>query len=174
MVSLQETYSTRHPIGFHGDCAQNDTGKRDPYEAADAIPYGRVVKKGTTDGTCVLGVAGPQSGQDRRATSVLGFAKSSRARIGQSPNDQYAVGQEVTVVSEGTVYVQVAAAVTRGNKVLVNGDTGELSGGSQGDLTASPKIYELEGWRWTLGAGAGEIAELRVGRSLATAGESRP
>lgn len=174
MVTLQETYDLRPPIGFHGDCAQNDTGKRDPYEAAEAILYGRVVKKGTIDGTCVLGVAGPQSGQDRRATSVLGFAKSSRVRIGQAPFDTYSVGQELTVVSEGTVFVQVAAAVALGDKVLVNADTGELSGGAQGDLTSSPKIYELEDWRWTLGAGAGEIAELRVGRSLAAAGESRP
>lgn len=47
--------------------------------------------------------------------------------------------------------------------MLVNGNTGKLSGGSQGDLTASPKIYELEDWRWTRPAAAGQIAELRVG-----------
>ena len=74
-------------------------------------------------------------------------------------------GQEVTVVTEGTVYVTVAAAVALGNKVLVNGDTGVLSGGAQGDLSGSPKIYELEDWRWTRPAAAGQIAELRVGTS---------
>lgn len=128
-----------------------------------AIPYGRVVRQGTTADRCTLGATGATSGNDRRATGVLGFAKSSRVRIGQSPFDTYSVGQEVTVVTEGTVYVTVAAAVSLGDRVLVNGDTGVLSGGAQGDLSGSPKIYELEDWRWTRPAAAGQIAELRVG-----------
>lgn len=94
---------------------------------------------------------------------MLGIAKSSRVRIGQPPYDQYDGGQEVTVVTEGTAYESVAAAIVLSNKVLVNGNTGKLSGGAQGDFTASPKVYDLEDWRWTRLAAAGQIAELRVG-----------
>ena len=109
------------------------------------------------------GTAGVAIANDARSTSTrwkpsdyLGISLSDPHRL----SDVYAQGDMVGVISQGTIFLEVATAVAVGDPVTADASTGVIAG----DDPTTSKI-PIPNARWVEGAAASGIALAQLGQN---------
>lgn len=108
-------YDTQHGVGFAGMLAESqikDVASKVVTTAA--VPFGRAVRAGATDGSVRLG-----------GTGFEGIALADKSR----ESDSYAVGEVAGVLRKGTVWVVASTNVTPANPVTFTAATGVIGAG---------------------------------------------
>lgn len=123
-----------------------------------AIGFGKAVAQGTADKGCHAFGSGD--------TDVLGITLLDRSASGLSVTngqvtgqtaDTFGVGEPARIITEGDVWVTVAADVTAGQPVYVRPSNGDFQ------PTNANSAVQIAGARWDTSATAGNLAVVRRG-----------
>ena len=106
------------------------------------------------------------------ANSFVGLAVRDRT-LRPSQEDEYVEGDVVSSLNRGEMWVKVEAAVTVGDIVSANADTGQLSAKAAaaqvsipGNVGYVPAQIRINGGRWMSAAAASGLARVRLDGSL--------
>jgi len=159
-MSVQTSVSTNFAAGYAGD-PLGDLIDEENKLAAVAINPGLFVCQGATDGVCKL----PTSSAE--VAKGIGIARSNIARDPNFPSASgtYPIGDTVSVIRKGRVWVTVEEAVTPFDPVYVRYDTG--TGSQKGAFRASADsstaaLVTGAKYRTTAGAGALVLVEINL------------
>lgn len=163
VVQAANEYQERMDDAYAGMIATGTLCITDTYVAATGqnIAYGVAVQRGANAGECVIGATGTATA----LTNFLGVAIATPTRLadvsGANTSAHYNAGDNLTVLSQGDIWVQVDGAVAVGDDVTVTDATGEL-GTSAADAAHSP----VPGM-WLTAAGDNGIAKVRLFGTIA-------
>lgn len=135
------TYTGRTAVGYAGMIAEAQT-VRDVASLAvttAAVPFGRAVGAGATDGSCRLG-----------GTGYLGITVADKTRAA----DQYAVGEVAGVLRKGTIWVVASTDVDPSDPVTFTAATGVIGAGL---------ATTIAGAKFETTATAGNLARVYLG-----------
>jgi len=147
---VQTAYSIYMNPGYEGQLF--DLQKAEVVSKAaesSAIPFGRVVSRGTEDNQCVLGGVEP-----------LGVSIRDLARPGAfdgAASVSYLEDQTASVLMAGWIYLKAPAGATAGDAVKYNTTTGVIGAGAAGSGEA-----ELPGATWEKTVGSGAVGPVRI------------
>lgn len=149
MVAVQTTYPTTLAPGAEGMIASEWPSKCDTKVCDNdaGIPFGRAVCDSPLLDRGV--VVGHLSGSG--AAAFVGISVRDVTLIAGA-TDAYQLGDNMSVMTEGDIWVKAIQAVTRGHKASFNVTDGTL--GTSGTAIANS--------RWMTSAGAGQLAILRL------------
>lgn len=154
MAFQNEVYLTM-ALGKPGHISRGNPVTKLPMIAeGDNVLCGGFVFAGTNPELQVQGASDATSG----ATAVEGFAVFERyqaALNGFKDTMKINEGEEVAVVKKGYCFAQATTAATKGQKVLVNKTTGEIT---TGDSAEGSTIDT--GWVVVTGADANQVCEI--------------
>lgn len=130
------TYTGRTELGYAGMIAEGQTVRDVASKAVTtaAIPFGRAVGAGATDGSCRLG-----------GTGYLGITVADKTRA----EDEYQIGEMAGVMRKGTIWVNVPVAVADTDTVYFIPATGVITNVSTGNTAIPGAKFEIT----TSGAG---------------------
>jgi len=152
----QTSYSVNQAAGKEG--MLYDVGNKDAISciAEEAIPFGKLVVRGTADNGAVLPAA---SGDVTTAQKVLGMAMFDMAKE-QDANGAvaYANKDAVSVLRKGRAWVKVEEAVTPASSVYVRYAAGGNGVGSFGDTAGTSERAALAGAKYLTSASADGLA----------------
>lgn len=149
-MDLQTTYSTRAPIGFEGQKVNGEeyNAITRVCETVAGINFGRVVLRGANEQGCILG--------DATQTDALFYGISVRdVSLRPSAGDKYPRYGNVTVLTQGAIFVKVGEAVAAGDAPLFNAAAGNFRKTAGAGNIALPA-----GWRFDSAAANGGLAIL--------------
>jgi len=123
MAVVQTTYRNYHDIGQNGQLASTSTYDVDSRQnvGTEAIPFGRALGQPTGDEMgCVLGA------NEQRFVGISAAGKTLRPQT----NDTYAIGDIVSVLIRGDIYVKLSdtVSVRAGDPLLAIKANGSLFG----------------------------------------------
>lgn len=118
-MAIQTTYSETIAAAVAGQVGDQTDYNIDTLvsEVAGGIGFGLVVGQGAADRGCVLG----------GALTVFRGISVRDVTLPDGQDDTYDEGDNVAVLSEGDIWVTVAAAVDAGDRVHYNATTGAIS-----------------------------------------------
>ena len=129
VVQAANAYNERMEDAFAGMIATGTLCITDTYVVATGqdIAYGIASSSvGTNAGECIVGATGTATA----LTNFLGIAIATPTRLadvsGANTSAHYNAGNNLTVLSQGDIWVQVDGAVAVGDIVTVTDATGEL------------------------------------------------
>jgi hypothetical protein len=137
------TYTSEMAEAFPGMIAESQAVRdvASKVVTTAAVPFGRAVGAGATDGSVRLG-----------GTGYIGITVADKSRAA----DEYAVGEVAGVMRKGTIWVTVGAAVTPGDTVYFVPATGVITDVAT-DNTAIP------GAKFETTAASGALARVYLG-----------
>ena len=126
-TSVQTTYADVIPKAYAGQAADNNPFRDITLICETAvIPFGRVVKQGSTDDQAVIGSA---------TTAIQGITKRVHNLENVSPGTasaQYPVGEPMAVRQEGSIYVSLITTGARGAALYSVDADGTIGAGAPG------------------------------------------
>lgn len=145
--SVQTTYDDNIGVGYAGAIVSTERGNLISRNVEDSggIGFGLAVVQGSEDKGCTLGDA---------STVPLGVTVRTQDRDPDSP-DAFAFNESARIMTKGVIWVLAQNAVEAGDPVEAKAD------GRLGDDAGAGTL--VPGWRWETSAGAGELAQLRLG-----------
>ena len=156
MAEIQRTYDLDPPIGRNGQIANGVPCTTRTYVngGTDDIAFGVGVQRDGNSATdAVVGGAGAGS-SPWASTDFLGVTVEDRTR--EDETKAYASGSNMTVITEGDIWVTVGEAVVAGGVVTVNDSTGVLGTGGSATKAVIP------GARWATSAAKDGLALLSL------------
>jgi hypothetical protein len=151
-MTVQTTYTTNQILKLEGIIADQAPKRIDNYIAGAAIPYGRGVIQGASDGAVLLAAA---------SGVPVGFALRPGAGNDGSANS-YVAGEPVAVVAQGNVYAMTAANATKNAPAYlvtaVGADQGKVTPTSTDNLGPIGEFLE--------GGAAGTLLKVAIGPTI--------
>ena len=150
MPELQTAYADRQPIGFEGQKVDGEeyNAITRVCETPAGINFGRVVLRGAADQGCILGDA------TMAADTFLGISVRD-VSVRPSAGDKYPEGGNVTVLTQGSIFVRVGEAVAAGDAPLYDHAAGNFR-----ITAAAGRIALPAGWVFDTAAANGGLAKL--------------
>lgn len=151
-MTVQTTYSVNQPLKLDGTVADQAPKRIDNYIAGAAIPFGRGVIQGASDGAALIAAA---------SGVPIGFAlRASLSNDGTASS--YAANEPVAVLAQGNVYAQTAATATKNAPayfvVAVGADQGKVTPTASGNLGPIGEFLE--------GGAAGALLKVAIGPTI--------
>lgn len=150
MAPVQSTYAERMRPGIPGMVANMTGWDADTLicETDAGIPFGRAVGQGTDPKQCVIGAA---------AASAFRGISIRDVTLDVADADKYKDGRNVSVLTQGDIWVLPGADVTAGQDVTFVASTGVLS-----SAAASGSQFAIAGARWMTSGGTTTPAIVRL------------
>jgi hypothetical protein len=150
MPSVQTTYSetiAAAQAGMPADAAfKADTRT---VETVAGIAPGLAIGQGSAAKGAILGAAA--------ATGFAGVGIRAQANLNSTTPDTIARYDDISVMTQGDIWVTVGGNVTAGQDVTFNTTTGVLS-----TIAADASNFTIAGARWMTSASSGALAILRL------------
>lgn len=157
MAVVQNSYSETHRKAVAGMVANMTNYDADTgiVETAGGIGFGLAVSQGTADDGILIG-----------ASAAAKFRGISIRDVTLAPgdNDKYQRYANISVLTEGDIWVTTGGAVNAGDDVTFDSGTGVLS-----SAASSGTQFTISGARWMTSAGSGELAVVRLSGHLPSA-----
>lgn len=150
MPDLQVTYPLRQPIGYEGQKVNGEeyNAITRVCETAAGINFGRVVLRGANELGCILA--------DATMADALFYGISVRdVSVRPSAGDKYPQRGNVTILTQGAIFVKVGEAVAAGDAPLY-----DFAAGNFRKTAAAGRIALPAGWRFDSAAANGGLAIL--------------
>ena len=158
MAVSQSTFTTQHEKGREGMIGDSRPRNVESWVAGGAVNFGRAVIR-SAEGKVTVGATG-SGGAPFPATNVVGISVfSPRVRPSLDDPTTYQQGVEVSVLTQGIVYVKTPSPVVQNAAVTANATTGELSSAT---AAASQRTIPSAKWMDTVTAADGGIARVKV------------
>ena len=150
MPELQTAYADRQPVGFAGQKVDGEeyNAITRVCETPAGINFGRAVQRGAADQGCIAADA-TQSDANFLGISVRDVS------VRPSAGDKYPDGGNVTILTQGSIWVRVGEAVAQGQAALY-----EAASGNFMVTAAVGRIALPAGWRFDTAAANGGLAKL--------------
>lgn len=158
MPPVQTTYLLEHDEAVAGALVDAQLHNIRSGVAEIAIPFGRLVSRGTAAGTCKL----PTTAGEVTATG-MGVAVRVQSNVGDSSDVlQYEDERNVSFIDFGVVYVLLDENVTAGAAAYARYAAGGQGRGTFGSTAGTSERAVLTGCSFLKAGSAGEIVPLRV------------
>ena len=156
MAVSQNTWETAHDEAYLGMLGDSRPRTTETYEAEEAIGFGVAVVRVTgKPDNCQTAVG--TSGADNLATNFLGISlRTATPRPSTDDPTEYQTGTNVSVLTEGNVWVAADGNVTAGQKVSFKA-TGRL-----GAANGSGSVKIVAGAVWQTTATNNELALVKL------------
>lgn len=129
-MAHQSTYLDRMPLGFAGMIATQSPSTLVSYLAEAAIPFGRALKQGTADNEADLA--------DNASDNVLGISVREHST---GETDEFGIGENVRVMTEGEIFVTAGGTATAGTPVYMIPASGKFVTSATDNLAISGATF---------------------------------
>lgn len=160
-MAVQTTYTTTHTAAVEGAVVDGQIKNvRSAVAATVAIPMGRFVARGASDGTVKL----PTATGEVTATGMGVAIRVQDDAANSSDVLQYEIGRNVSVLDFGVVWVKTEEAVVAGDNAFVrfaSGGGGTLLGSFRKSADTATAVA-LPGAYFLAAAGAAGLVPVRI------------
>lgn len=157
-MPVQTSYEIDHSPAVEGAVVDGQLKNIRSKAAEVAIPFGRVVCRGTAAGQCKL----PTSAGE--VTAAIGVSVRVQGDVANASDVlQYEIGKDVSIIDFGVVYMRTEAAVVAGGSVFVRhtAGAGEELGRVRDDADGTDATV-LPLAKFDAAAGDGELVPVRL------------